>query len=333
MSAFVFTAALIAAQPRPFMDTTHLKKNLLRSLDEIIYTDGARGETRVTEIVRRRDGYVVRCVVGRTRIDVPVSRLRAVLFCDGSRLQTVADAGAGYPRAGSGARADAEAVTNGRTAINRAGKGVPCEPIRIWRLKDTFMIDYRASRQTARNHLYRFVQVPLDTSHVMRAGSEHIVEGWGYKRCHLGLRREEIIRLFGEPGVGSTGQWLNYRATMDLDFFLSGDGCAGEVRFNPGFSGRLLTSGYGLSSPMQSVLDWYGKPKREQVCRRKEDMGFESEVLYILGRSARIEYRSWGVLFWFGNGRVSQIVVGVNGKEELYMRPAAGDAPRTHVTH
>jgi hypothetical protein len=110
------------------------------------------------------------------------------------------------------------------------------------------------------------------------------------------------------PPEGGTQQWLVYNKKYGVDFWGSArNKPVHEIRLNRGFKGRL-NSGISLQSPVDDVFKAYGMPTEEIIV---EDLHKNSGygVLFKTEKGAKIEYYEHGLLFWFSEGQITQIVV------------------------
>jgi len=236
--------------------------------------------------------------------------LRAAFFSDGSRLLAAPQAATPW-------------------ALDKQRRQLACVPLRLFRGQRQWMIDYADSdaARPKRNHLHRFLSVSFGNGYEMHSGGDMIVEGWGWKRIHIGMKEADLKRVLGEPCARSTGIYLDYSAAWHLNVCIGETGHVNELHFNRGYPWRLNGSGYGLGSPKTSVLAWYGQPKAIVRVRDKAEMTSADAMLYVLGTSSRIYYHDHGLLFWFSADRVSQIVVGgARGVQYLVETPVTQGA-------
>jgi hypothetical protein len=106
---------------------------------------------------------------------------------------------------------------------------------------------------------------------------------------------------------------LRYPA-KGVDFWFSIRGILSEIHFNQGYQGQLKT-GISLTSTMQDVFQTYGMPVKTLEAadlHRKND----ERILYQKDDTSRIYYGRQGLIFWFRDGVVLQIVV-FKGEIEL----------------
>ncbi len=118
-----------------------------------------------------------------------------------------------------------------------------------------------------------------------------IKPGKGCGDFKVGSSKKHLIKFLGKPDEMSEENWLCWRNNIGVDaMFIKNK--AHELRFNPGFSGKL-DSGIKINSTENEVIDIYGKP----------------DHITDKGNAKKIEYSSKGLLIWFNDGKVSQIVV------------------------
>lgn len=92
-----------------------------------------------------------------------------------------------------------------------------------------------------------------------------------------------------------------------MNFWFSEQGVLSEVHYNQGYRGQLQ-SGISLTSTAEEVFRAYGKPKKTiqtDSLSKKNDEG----ILYQNGSTSRIYYGKHGLIFWFRDNVVLQIVV------------------------
>jgi hypothetical protein len=99
---------------------------------------------------------------------------------------------------------------------------------------------------------------------------------------------------------------LRYPA-KGVDFCFSTRGILSEVHYNQGYQGQLKT-GISLTSPQEDVFRTYGTPVK--TLEAADLRGINDErILYQKDDTARIYYGRHGLIFWFRDGIVSQIIV------------------------
>ena len=119
-----------------------------------------------------------------------------------------------------------------------------------------------------------------------------IVEGVGFGPFHVGASQDDLIKALGPPDAGSDGWWLQWRSRHHVHCIVDNQRGAVELRFELPFA-FPLTTGIRFGSSESDVRSAYGEPTH--VLER--------------GGGKKLEYDARGVLFWFTNGRVIQIVV------------------------
>jgi hypothetical protein len=168
------------------------------------------------------------------------------------------------------------------------------------------------------------------------AGTDTVVEGVGWGAAKIGATKQEVIAAFG-ASQDTQSYWLNYRRSLGVDVFYGQGDRAVEIRFNPGFRGRLQ-SGITIGSTLQQVVAAYGQPVRTERVPQGAQNLFDNRVLYRTPTASKLMYSDRGVLFWFdGRDRVSQFVVSqaVGSAPAPPAAPAGGgaaSAPTTPVT-
>ncbi|NQU08123.1 MAG: FecR domain-containing protein [Candidatus Abyssubacteria bacterium] len=137
-----------------------------------------------------------------------------------------------------------------------------------------------------------------------------VEEGVGFGGIVVGTTESnmEFIRsTLGEPEE-ETEERIIYKKRYGIDFWMPArEGPLQEIRLNRGFGGKL-SSGISLSSSMGDVFETYGKPVAEETVSEFRIFK-KNRTLYIKGKSSIIYYRERGVLFWFAEDQISQIVV------------------------
>lgn len=120
-----------------------------------------------------------------------------------------------------------------------------------------------------------------------------IVEGVGWRSFKVGATREELIEGLGMPLGLSEGNWLQWRNEQgSIHCLLDDNHGAFELRFDEGFKGKT-TAGIGIETSLKKALAAYGKPSS------KVDKG----------KAKKLEWSSKGILIWFRDNKVAQIVV------------------------
>lgn len=115
-----------------------------------------------------------------------------------------------------------------------------------------------------------------------------------------------VQSLLGSPKrIDSDGRMLRY-TDHGFDLWFSGNGPLSEIHLNRGFKGTLDT-GISMASTKQDVFRAYGKPTQTvqtDNLHRKNDNRF----LYQKGNISRIYYGDYGLIFWFEDNTINQIV-------------------------
>ena len=142
--------------------------------------------------------------------------------------------------------------------------------------------------------------------------SDAIVEGVGWKRVHLGMDRQALIKALGRPDNDSSSAWLKWtKKSLDCFFYTGCEGVS-EIRFNRGFK-AALANGIRVGSPASAMLTLYGEP----------------DHVMDQGGAKKYEFSTKGLLFWTYGGKISQIVVIEPTSAEASTpaaSPAAGEA-------
>lgn len=142
-----------------------------------------------------------------------------------------------------------------------------------------------------------------------------VKEGIGFDDVIVGdpkCTKELLISKFGQPEDAGKykEQWLNYRNKYGFDFWLNQDGLLTEIRFNPGFKGRLQ-SGISMQSKMEDVFRVYGKPVAEENIE-KSQMRADNQTLFLISsekpQNSYIWYKQNWVRFWFVGEKINQII-------------------------
>ncbi|MBI4613179.1 MAG: PEGA domain-containing protein [Planctomycetes bacterium] len=125
--------------------------------------------------------------------------------------------------------------------------------------------------------------------------------------------REDIHRRLGRPEKESSESgflWMSYRTAHGLDFLVAenGNGDIAEMRFNPGFEGKLA-QGLGIGSSCEDIFVSFGQPSRRVETSTFEGC-FDDRTFYHNSTASKIIYMDAGVLFWFDpRGLVAQFVL------------------------
>ncbi|MHC4988479.1 MAG: HAAS signaling domain-containing protein [Planctomycetota bacterium] len=115
-----------------------------------------------------------------------------------------------------------------------------------------------------------------------------------------------VQSLLGSPKrIDSGGKMLRY-TDHGFDLWFSGNGPLSEIHLNRGFKGKLDT-GISMDSTQQDVFRKYGKPtmtvQTDNLHRKNDD-----RFLYQKGNISRIYYGDHGLIFWFQDDAINQIV-------------------------
>jgi len=115
-----------------------------------------------------------------------------------------------------------------------------------------------------------------------------------------------VISLLGNPfRIDSDGRMLRY-TDNGIDFWFSKNGSLSEVHLNKSYKGQLK-AGISLTSTSRDVFSEYGQPVnilQATNLHRKND----ERILYQKGNISRIYYGKHGLIFWFNNDAINQIV-------------------------
>jgi serine/threonine protein kinase len=118
-----------------------------------------------------------------------------------------------------------------------------------------------------------------------------IVEGEGWRGFRVGATREALIKELGAPDADAKGKWLKWKK-HSVHCVIDDQRGASELRFDDGFTGET-TAGIGIGSTLKQALAAYGEPTTS------EDKG----------KAKKLIWTSKGILIWFNEDKVSQIVV------------------------
>jgi hypothetical protein len=123
------------------------------------------------------------------------------------------------------------------------------------------------------------------------SGQYQIAEGKGWNGFKLGATRAELIQALGQPESDSDNRWMKWKQAH-VHCLLDETRGAFELRFDEGFTG-LTTAGIGIGTPLKDALAAYGEPSSQENA----------------GSAKKLIWTSKGILIWFHEDRVSQIVV------------------------
>ena len=118
-----------------------------------------------------------------------------------------------------------------------------------------------------------------------------------------------VRSLMGTPTrTDSNGRMLRYTDDgIDFLFSPNASGPLSEIHLNNGFEGRLDT-GISFASKQQEVFAAYGTPV--ETIRASDLHGRNVDrVLYVKDDTSRIYYGKCGLIFWFRDGHIVQIVI------------------------
>ncbi|MFH1614635.1 MAG: M56 family metallopeptidase [Planctomycetota bacterium] len=161
------------------------------------------------------------------------------------------------------------------------------------------------------------VQVVAEDVEKADYSSVTVKEGVGFDNIIFGCTGDSIKSKLGGPDKELHNEkdwWLNYRKTYGLGFWVNPqENYLIEIRLNPGFKGKL-SSGISMSSAKKDVFDVYGEPVTE-IATSEFDERYDNQVLLkkqrFIGRPkiSKIYYNQHGLLFWFEDDKINQIVV------------------------
>jgi len=147
-----------------------------------------------------------------------------------------------------------------------------------------------------------------------------VEEGFGFDDIVVGdfnCTGEFIKSKLGKPDEEVKNEkdwWLNYRKSYGLGFWVNPqENLLIEIRLNKGFKGKLI-SGISMSSTKEEVFNVYGNPIKEETVEDFDER-FDNQVLFhrsgLLGRLKpdKIHYDKYGLLFWFDENEIEQIVI------------------------
>jgi len=120
----------------------------------------------------------------------------------------------------------------------------------------------------------------------------YIHEGIGWKGFHVGATRQELIKFLGRPDSPDDTRWLQWRQRHHMHCLIDSVRGAFELRFDQGCPLRLK-NGVQIGTPEREVRAEYGIPT--STVER--------------GHAKKLIYGKKGILFWFAQGKVNQIVV------------------------
>jgi hypothetical protein len=118
-----------------------------------------------------------------------------------------------------------------------------------------------------------------------------IKEGVGWGEFTVGTNMPDLVHALGLPDRSSQPSMPEWRK-LGINCLLNNQGEAKELRFNKGFRG-VTQAGIGWGMPEKTVREAYGEP----------------ESIEKQGVGKKWVWTSRGILIWFSNGRVNQIVI------------------------
>lgn len=125
-----------------------------------------------------------------------------------------------------------------------------------------------------------------------QTGQNKIVEGEGWRGFRIGATREELIKELGQPDSNSNERWLQWKKQRSIHCLMDDERGAFELRFDQCFKGETL-AGIEIGSPLRKALTVYGEPTSQES----------------RGSAKKLIWASKGILIWFGEDKVTQIVV------------------------
>jgi len=262
LSAHVSSAAV-------FLQTKQLSKAERFKLDELELTNGKHGEVKILCVSRS----AVVCLVGSSQVPVPLSRVRRAHLCDGTRIEK-----------GERQNKDEVVLASGQTVATRLR--------RLVRTKDDTFQAHIVQKTDEAVH-----EIRLANGTLIYPGYGKVVEGWGWRRIHLGMTREEIDELLEGPLNLAEYGWLLYRFPDKRCVSISlKNGRVAGILLYPKSRGELLRSGVRATDPIEKVFRVYGKPRET---KEADKAGGESRVLYHVGGRSRLIYAGQGIQFRF----------------------------------
>jgi hypothetical protein len=134
----------------------------------------------------------------------------------------------------------------------------------------------------------RLTAVPAST---WIADGRVIVEGHGWNGFKLGATCAELIQDLGQPDNAPDNRWMKWERAH-VDCLVDEARGAFELRFDEGFPG-LTVAGIRIGSSLKDTLASYGEPSSQENAEGGK----------------KLIWTSKGILIWFHEDRVSQIVV------------------------
>lgn len=140
-----------------------------------------------------------------------------------------------------------------------------------------------------------------------------VVEGFGFgdivvghPRCTRGFIKSKL----GEPDMEKQHA-LVYDSRCGMTFITASDmDMLVEIHLKNRFKGRLL-SGISFSSTIEDIFEAYGEPIEEKTVDTLQlpPRRFRNRTLYRGDSLGKLEYRDLGVMFFFMDDRITQIVI------------------------
>ena len=119
----------------------------------------------------------------------------------------------------------------------------------------------------------------------------YIEEGRGWKGFRVGATRKELVAFMGKPDNPGETRYLKWKL-KNMNCLIDDARGAFELRFNRGCQ-QILKNGIRIGTSMKEVESQYGKPTSTEN----------------RGKAKKFIYSQKGILFWFYNNNVRQIVV------------------------
>ncbi len=176
-----------------------------------------------------------------------------------------------------------------------------------------------AQRAFAAKPPRRSSQLPPQRSSIRADGgvdfsSVVVVEGRGFGDIVLGHRlcTKQFIKTRLGPPDFEKEHVLDYNVKYGLELSMASDAdMLIAIHLNRSFKGRL-GSGISLSSTIEDVFAAYGEPIAEEHAGslNLDYREYNDSVLYRDGPTGRLTYRNFGLMFWFTDSEIAQIVVG-----------------------
>jgi beta-lactamase regulating signal transducer with metallopeptidase domain len=120
----------------------------------------------------------------------------------------------------------------------------------------------------------------------------YIQEGRGWKGFRVGATRKELVAFMGKPDNPGETRYLKWKLKQNMHCLIDDYRGAFELRFDQGCQ-QILKNGIRIGTSMKEVEAQYGKPTSTEN----------------RGKAKKFIYLQKGILFWFYNNNVIQIVV------------------------